>query len=100
MQDTGGIAGKLPPFLHRLEQTSTPEGQTNKTIGPIRRMLLLLLCPWRGCRERKAPMTRSFNDERDYPFGQAMLTLRTNLGLTQSGLADLLGVSRRAVGEW
>ena len=39
-------------------------------------------------------------DERDYAFGQAMLTLRTHIGLTQAGLADLLGVSRHAVGEW
>ena len=38
--------------------------------------------------------------ERDYAFGQAMLTLRTSLGLTQAGLADLLHVSRRAVAEW
>jgi transcriptional regulator with XRE-family HTH domain len=29
-----------------------------------------------------------------------MLTLRTKLGLTQAGLADLLHVSRRAVAEW
>jgi WD40 repeat protein/transcriptional regulator with XRE-family HTH domain len=39
-------------------------------------------------------------DERDYAFGQMMLTLRTAIGLTQGGLADLLGISRRAVGEW
>ena len=45
-------------------------------------------------------MTRSIYDERDYTFGQAMLTLRSNIGLTQSGLADQLGVSRRSVGEW
>jgi len=38
--------------------------------------------------------------ERDYAFGQVMLTLRTSIGLTQAGLADLLGVSRRAVAEW
>ncbi|GHO90155.1 hypothetical protein KSF_002030 [Reticulibacter mediterranei] len=38
--------------------------------------------------------------KRDYAFGQAMLTLRTAIGLTQMGLAELLGVSRRAVGEW
>jgi transcriptional regulator with XRE-family HTH domain len=38
--------------------------------------------------------------ERDYAFGQLMLTLRTSIGLTQAGLADLLGVSRRAVAEW
>jgi WD40 repeat protein/transcriptional regulator with XRE-family HTH domain len=45
-------------------------------------------------------MKRSIYDERDYTFGQAMLKLRTSIGLTQSGLADLLGISRRSVGEW
>jgi transcriptional regulator with XRE-family HTH domain len=29
-----------------------------------------------------------------------MLKLRKRLGLTQAGLADLVGVSRHAVGEW
>src|SRR5438270_12042245 len=53
-----------------------------------------------GQAERSARMKRSSYGERDYAFGQAMLTLRTNIGLTQAGLADLLGVSRRAVGEW
>jgi transcriptional regulator with XRE-family HTH domain len=38
--------------------------------------------------------------ERDYVCGAAMLTLRTAIGLTQKSLANLLGVSRRAVGEW
>jgi transcriptional regulator with XRE-family HTH domain len=38
--------------------------------------------------------------ERDYTFGQLMLKLRTSIGLTQAGLAALLGVTRRAVGEW
>jgi len=38
--------------------------------------------------------------DRDYAFGQAMLTLRTSIGLTQAGLARHLGVSRKAVGEW
>ena len=37
---------------------------------------------------------------RDYNFGQAMLNLRTKIGLTQVGLANELGISRRAVGEW
>jgi uncharacterized membrane protein YhaH (DUF805 family)/DNA-binding XRE family transcriptional regulator len=45
-------------------------------------------------------MTRHSYQERDYAFGQVMLKLRTNIGLTQAGLANLLGVSRRAVGEW
>ncbi len=45
-------------------------------------------------------MTRHFYHEHDYTFGQAMLKLRKRLGLTQAGLADLLGVSRHAVGEW
>ncbi len=39
-------------------------------------------------------------DERDYTFGQTMLRLRTEIGLTQAGLANMLGVSRRAVAEW
>src|SRR5438876_6026588 len=50
--------------------------------------------------ERSARMKRFSYGERDYAFGQAMLTLRTTIGLTQAGLADLLGISRRAVGEW
>src|SRR5258708_38221090 len=45
-------------------------------------------------------MKRFSYSERDYTFGQAMLTLRTSMGLTQRGLADLLGISRRAVGDW
>ena len=38
--------------------------------------------------------------ERDYAYGATMLTLRTAIGLTQEGLAQLLGVSRRAIGGW
>ena len=45
-------------------------------------------------------MKRFSYGERDYPFGQAMLTLRTAIGLTQASLAELLGVSRKAVGRW
>jgi WD40 repeat protein/transcriptional regulator with XRE-family HTH domain len=36
----------------------------------------------------------------DRAFGQAMLTLRDALGLTQAALAVHLGVSRRTVGDW
>src|SRR5258707_939496 len=50
--------------------------------------------------DRSARMKRSFYGEADYTFGQAMLTLRTSIGLTQAGLAELLGVSRRAIGKW
>ena len=45
-------------------------------------------------------MGRSSYRDRDYGFGQTMLTLRTAIRLTQTGLADFLGISRRAVGEW
>jgi WD40 repeat protein/transcriptional regulator with XRE-family HTH domain len=38
--------------------------------------------------------------ERNYAFGQAMLNLRNAMGLSQAGLAELLGVSRYAVGDW
>jgi WD40 repeat protein/DNA-binding XRE family transcriptional regulator len=61
---------------------------------------LLAWC-WRVTGKAKGtPMPRHSYRERDYPFGQAMLRLRSSLGLTQAGLADLLGVSRRAVAEW
>ncbi len=50
--------------------------------------------------EGRLPVKRSSYGERDYAFGQLMLTLRTSIGLTQAGLAGLLGISRRAVGEW
>src|SRR5215469_1448365 len=50
--------------------------------------------------ERTVLMRTTAYGERDYTFGQAMLTLRTAIGLTQAGLANYLGVSRRAVGEW
>ncbi len=45
-------------------------------------------------------MKRFLYGERDYTFGEAMLTLRTALGLTQAGLAEHLSISRRAVAEW
>src|SRR5579859_6819496 len=38
--------------------------------------------------------------ERDYTFGQQMLTVRTKLKLTQTELAQMLGVGRRAVIDW
>src|SRR5258706_7892732 len=45
-------------------------------------------------------MKRYSYSERDYAFGQLVLTLRTTIGLTQAGLGERLGVSRRAVAEW
>src|SRR5438067_10580348 len=45
-------------------------------------------------------MKRYSYSERDYAFAQLMLTLRTTIGLTQAGLGERLGVSRRAVAEW
>ncbi len=45
-------------------------------------------------------MKRSSYRDRDYAFGQTILTLRTMLGLTQADLAERLRVSRKAVGEW
>jgi len=41
----------------------------------------------------------SYHD-RDYAFGEAMFALRLKIGLTQAGLAQLLGISRRALGAW
>jgi WD40 repeat protein/transcriptional regulator with XRE-family HTH domain len=45
-------------------------------------------------------MKRFSYREHNYDFGQRMLTLRNAIGLTQAGLAELLGISRRAVAEW
>src|SRR6478672_8917388 len=45
-------------------------------------------------------MDRYQRDEQDYEFGRLMLTLRSAIGLTQAGLAQYLGVSRRSVGDW
>src|SRR5689334_18320165 len=51
-------------------------------------------------RRKAALMKRASYRDRNYAFGQAMATLRNATGLTQSGLAELLGVSRYAVGDW
>ncbi len=45
-------------------------------------------------------MNRSPKRDRDIPLGQAMVTLRTAMGLTQTEVADFLSVSRRTVGAW
>ena len=45
-------------------------------------------------------MRQSSYRERDYAFGQLILTLRSAIGLTQAGLGAQLGISKRAVGEW
>ncbi|TMF44986.1 MAG: hypothetical protein E6I32_14235 [Chloroflexi bacterium] len=42
-------------------------------------------------------MNRSLYGERDYAFGQLTLTLRTSIGLTQAGLADVLALHCRRV---
>jgi transcriptional regulator with XRE-family HTH domain len=38
--------------------------------------------------------------ERDYTFGQIILTLRNKLKMTQSQLGDNIGISGRSVSEW
>lgn len=45
-------------------------------------------------------MSRSLHRDPDYVFGQRMLTLRTNIGVTQDGLAAMLGITRKAIGRW
>ncbi len=45
-------------------------------------------------------MKKAAYKDRDYNFGQLMLRLRDTINLTQAGLAEQLGVSRHAVGEW
>src|SRR5205814_1751589 len=55
---------------------------------------------FRWVTRKETAVKRTLYRERDYTFGQLMLTLRTSIGLTQAGLADLLHISRRAVAEW
>ncbi len=45
-------------------------------------------------------MKRSSHQEHDYVFGQMMLSLRSDIGLTQAKLAEVLSVSRRSVADW
>src|SRR6266436_733095 len=53
-----------------------------------------------GHAERRSLVKRHVYRERDYAFAQLVLTLRTAIGLTQTGLAERLGASRRTVAEW
>src|SRR6266436_8181962 len=53
-----------------------------------------------GHAERRSLVKRHVYRERDYAFAQLVLTLRTAIGLSQAGLAERLGASRRAVAEW
>jgi transcriptional regulator with XRE-family HTH domain len=51
--------------------------------------------------EKSTAMPPSYQyRERDYEFANTFVTLRTTIGLTQQGLATLLGVSSRAVENW
>src|SRR5256714_7511702 len=59
------------------------------------------MCRCVGSREMRRSLVKSYSyHERDYAFGQLVLTLRTTIGLTQAGLAELLHVHRRAVAGW
>src|SRR6266478_1047849 len=62
--------------------------------------LPLASCRGRVRRKGARLVRRSTYGERDYAFGQLILTLRSAIGLTQAGLSDHLGISKRAVGEW
>src|SRR5260370_3592320 len=59
------------------------------------------MCRFVGSREIRRSLVKSnVYRERDYAFAQLVLTMRTAIGLTQTGLAERLGASRRAVAEW
>src|SRR5215472_5716763 len=62
--------------------------------------LPLASCRGRVRRKGARLVRRSSYAERDYAFGQLILTLRSAIGLSQAGLSDHLGISKRAVGEW
>src|SRR3989475_108755 len=66
-------------------------------------MTVHIASPWcarPGHAEGRSPVKSYSYRERDYAFGQLILTLRTRIGLTQEGLGERLGVSRRAVAHW
>src|SRR2546430_17329925 len=59
------------------------------------------MCRYAGSREMRRSLVKSYSyKERDYAFGQLMLSLRMQIGLTQAGLAERLHVNRRAVAGW
>src|SRR5258707_11769964 len=62
--------------------------------------LPLASCRGRVGRKGARLVRRSSYAERDYAFGQLILTLRSAIGLTQAGLSAQLGISKKAVGEW
>src|SRR6266702_4679955 len=57
-------------------------------------------CARPGHAEGRSPVKSYSYRERDCAFGQLILTLRTRISLTQEGLGERLGVSRRAVAHW
>ena len=69
-------------------------------ITPVVSLGNLKGCALRFEDQRRRQMSSYSYSERDYPFGQTMTTLRTAFGLTQAELAQLLQISRRAVGGW
>src|SRR5256886_2666067 len=59
------------------------------------------MCRCAGSREMRRSLVKRYSyHEQDYAFGQLMLTLRMQIGLTQGGLAERLHVHRRAVAGW
>src|SRR6266702_3013356 len=53
-----------------------------------------------GQTERSAAREAIFLQRARYAFGELILSLRSAIGLTQAGLSDHLGISKKAVGEW
>src|SRR5437588_8992116 len=59
------------------------------------------MCRCAGSREMRRSLVKRYSyHEQDYAFGQLMLSLRMQIGLTQAGLAERLHVHRRAVAGW
>src|SRR5438128_5786849 len=71
--------------------------RTSRHFRTAHYVTLLRLCE--GDKKGRSMKVSAYR-ERDYAFGQVMLTLRTRLELTQTELADMLGVTRRAVIDW
>ncbi len=74
-------------------------GKSLDIIRHVTSLCCTFLFSWRS-RKKCMPMRTHIYRERDYAFGQAIITLRTAIGLTQMALAQFLGVSRGAVLGW
>src|SRR5262245_31587784 len=97
----------LTPFRrHTCASTlrrSTDPVTTQRCVFSLRIAVHLIAPGWEAFgveKECRVMGAHRVYRERNYAFGQQLLTLRTRAGLTQIALASHIGVSRRSVQNW